>query len=45
MKENSPLNRDGLPPFVKTWKQMYILLTGTLFLLIALFYLFMNHFQ
>lgn len=45
MKENSPLNRDGLPPFVKTWKQMYIILTGTLFLLITLFYLFMNHFQ
>ncbi|WP_169720083.1 hypothetical protein [Dyadobacter alkalitolerans] len=53
VNENSPqdgdskklVDRDGLPPFVKSWKQLYQLLIGTLILLIVLFYLFMKHFQ
>ncbi|WP_229580910.1 hypothetical protein [Persicitalea jodogahamensis] len=36
---------EGLPPFVKTWRQMYGIITGVLLLLIALFYAFMIHFQ
>jgi uncharacterized protein YpmS len=40
-----PQDRDGLPPFVNSWKQLYILLIGTLLLLIVLFYSFMIHFQ
>ncbi|WP_171037804.1 hypothetical protein [Dyadobacter luticola] len=43
--ENSAQDRDGLPPFVSSWKQLYILMIGTLILLIVLFYLFMTHFQ
>ncbi|NIJ54957.1 hypothetical protein [Dyadobacter arcticus] len=39
------ISRDGLPPFVSTWKQLYIVMIGTLALLIILFYLFMTHFQ
>jgi len=50
INENSPhdqvqQDRDGLPPFVSSWKQLYQLLIGTLILLIVLFYLFMTHFQ
>jgi hypothetical protein len=36
---------EGLPPFVKTWHQMYTIIIGTLILMIALFYAFMIHFQ
>ena len=36
---------EGLPPFVKTWRQMYLIITGVLLLLIVLFYVFMIHFQ
>lgn len=36
---------EGLPPFVKTWRQMYAIITGVLLLLIVLFYVFMIHFQ
>jgi hypothetical protein len=36
---------EGLPPFVKTWPQMYTIIIGTLILMIALFYAFMIHFQ
>jgi len=43
--ENTPQDRDGLPPFVKHWPQLYAMLIGTLILLIVLFYLFMTHFQ
>jgi len=45
IKENSSKDRDGLPPFVNSWKQLYILLIGMLALQIVLFYLFMTHFQ
>jgi len=45
IKENSSQDRDGLPPFVNSWKQLYILLIGMLALQIVLFYLFMTHFQ
>jgi hypothetical protein len=37
--------RDGLPPFVSSWSQLYTALIVTLGLLIAFFYLFMIHFQ
>ncbi|WP_177196943.1 hypothetical protein [Dyadobacter koreensis] len=36
---------DGLPPFVSSWQQLYTLLIATLVILIALFYLFMTHFE
>jgi hypothetical protein len=38
-------DRDGLPPFVKSWRQLYQLLILTLLLLIAFFYLFMKNFS
>ncbi|WP_221391306.1 hypothetical protein [Dyadobacter sp. NIV53] len=43
--DQTPQDRDGLPPFVKSWPQLYAMLIGTLILLIFLFYLFMTHFQ
>jgi hypothetical protein len=45
IRQTDSEDRDGLPPFVNSWKQLYGLLIGTLVLLIALFYLFMTHFQ
>ena len=45
---NSPQelpDTDGLPPFVRTWPQLYGLVIGTLVLLIALFYAFMTHIE
>ncbi|MCF0052532.1 hypothetical protein LXM25_20850 [Dyadobacter sp. LJ53] len=44
-EDRVPEDRDGLPPFVSSWKRLYQLLIGTLILLIVLFYLFMTHFQ
>jgi hypothetical protein len=44
MKDQNP-SRDGLPPFVSSWQQLYFVMIGTLALLIVLFYLFMTHFQ
>jgi len=44
-KANNPQDRDGLPPFVNSWKQLYMLLIGTLIALIVFFYVFMTHFQ
>lgn len=38
-------DRDGLPPFVSSWKQLYAVLIGALALQIVLFYVFMTHFQ
>ena len=43
--ESQPNPNEGLPPFVKTWRQMYAIITGVLLLLIVLFYAFMIHFQ
>ncbi len=37
--------QNELPPFVKTWKQFYILLVIWLVLLIALFYAFTQYFK
>jgi len=42
---NAKEDLDGLPPFVSSWPQLYALLIATLFVLIALFYLFMTHFE
>lgn len=44
-KESTDADRDGLPPFVRSWPQLYKLLIATLVVLIALFYLFMTHFE
>jgi hypothetical protein len=44
-KELTPADRDGLPPFVNTWSQLYAILIVTLVALISVFYLFMIHFQ
>ncbi|HEV7381822.1 MAG TPA: hypothetical protein VGN64_18625 [Dyadobacter sp.] len=44
-KANEPQDRDGLPPFVRNWRQLYLLLIGTLIFLIVFFYLFMIRFQ
>lgn len=40
-----PNPNEGLPPFVKTWRQMYAIIVGFLLLLIVLFYAFMINFQ
>ncbi len=46
MEQNSPENsRDGLPPFIRNWPQMYGVVIGTLFVLILLFYLMMRYFS
>ena len=37
--------QNDLPPFVKTWKQFYVLLVVWLGLLIALFYAFTQYFK
>jgi len=34
-----------LPPFVKSWKQFYLLLAGWLVFLIICFYLFTRYFE
>ncbi|WP_199539319.1 hypothetical protein [Dyadobacter luteus] len=38
-------NRDGLPPFVRNWPQLYMVLIGTLIFLIVFFYWFMIGYQ
>jgi len=43
MKNQQP--DQDLPPFVKTWKQFYLLLAGWLIFLIMAFYLFTLYFQ
>lgn len=45
INEDSSQDRDGLPPFVSSWKQLYGVLIGALLLQIVLFYVFMTHFQ
>ncbi len=45
LPEEESLPNEGLPPFVKTWRQMYVIIVGVLLLLIVLFYAFMIHFQ
>ncbi len=40
-----PRPNEGLPPFVKTWRQLYAIIVGVLLLLIVLFYAFMINFQ
>lgn len=37
--------QQGLPPFVKTWRQFYLLLIAWLIILIVAFYLFTKYFQ
>ena len=36
--------QEGLPPFIKTWPQMYAIVIGTLFVLMLLFYAMMRYF-
>lgn len=40
MKNKEIQIESDLPPFLKTWKNVYILVAGTLLLLIVLFYAF-----
>nr|WP_299417655.1 hypothetical protein [uncultured Emticicia sp.] len=40
MKDIDVNGESDLPPFLKTWKNIYILVAGTLLLLIVLFYAF-----
>ena len=40
MKDIEVNGESDLPPFLKTWKNVYILVAGTLLLLIVLFYAF-----
>ncbi|MEZ4904490.1 MAG: hypothetical protein R2822_23455 [Spirosomataceae bacterium] len=40
--KNPENDREGLPPFIKSWAQMYRIVIGTLFGLILLFYLMMR---
>ncbi len=44
-QDRVPSDRDGLPPFVSSWNQLYAVLIGALLLQIVLFYVFMTHFQ
>lgn len=48
LPEPSPVpenESEGLPPFVKNWSQMYMIVIGTLFLLMGLFYAMMQYFD
>jgi len=36
-------DREGLPPFIKSWAQMYRIVIGTLFALILFFYWMMRY--
>lgn len=38
-------SEDGLPPFVSSWRQLYLIIIVSLVLLIALFYWFTVTFQ
>lgn len=45
MTDNQPENpNEGLPPFIKSWPQMYAIVIGTLFVLMFLFYVMMRYF-
>lgn len=37
--------KDEKPPFLNTWGNVYVLVVGTLVVLIILFYLFTKHFE
>jgi len=37
--------KSGLPSFIKSWKQLYMIVIGELALLILLFYLFTKYFE
>jgi hypothetical protein len=37
--------KDEKPPFLKTWRNVYALVIGTLVVLIILFYLFTKYFE
>ena len=45
MPLTSPENeQEGLPPFIKSWPQMYAIVIGTLFVLMVMFYAMMRYF-
>jgi len=44
MKNEKVHIENDLPPFLKTWKNVYILVAGTLLLFIVLFYAFTLYF-
>jgi len=40
-----PNETEGLPPFIKSWRQMYGIVIGTLAVLMLLFYAMMRYFE
>ncbi len=45
METQQPNETEGLPPFIKTWRQMYAITVGTLLVLMVLFYVLMKYFE
>ncbi len=46
MASNTDIDpRDGFPSFVKTWRQMYTFVIGSLLLVMMALYLFMQYFK
>ena len=46
MSDNpTPNDTEGLPPFIKSWRQMYAIVIGTLIVLMVLFYALMHYFE
>lgn len=45
MDSQQPNETEGLPPFIKSWRQMYRIVIGTLLVLMALFYVMMKYFE
>jgi hypothetical protein len=43
MKNTNP--HDGLPPFVKSWRQMYFFVVGSLVFVMVALYVFMKYFE
>jgi hypothetical protein len=37
--------KEGLPPLIKSWQQMYLIVFGNLVLLILIFYWFTRYFS
>ena len=44
MKNEEENTKNDLPPFLKTWQNIYALVAGTLFSLIVLFYVMTLYF-
>ncbi len=44
-KSKTDANADGLPPFVRSWQQLYGFVIVNLILTIIVFYILKNYFQ